>query len=149
MDTVEDRATLGGRSTVPAAIRANIRGSLPTSSPGHVRTRSGPGVMKAQVDTVVYLGFFCGAGDGNRTRTVSLGIGPEGYPDLRSPRSARSRVASITPEKPPTVARLWPETGPVRQAAASARWSKLSAAMIDGRGRLPRASQSAGLVRQH
>jgi hypothetical protein len=80
---------------------------------------SGAGWAEAQVgENLPGLGFVLGAGDGNRTRTVSLGIAdhrPVGPPAawLRW-----SEVASVAPSCPGAMARQWHDPG-----LATASWT--------------------------
>jgi hypothetical protein len=71
--------------------------------------------------------FACGAGDGNRTRTVSLGrvLIPPCFPVLQ--RFWRPHLASVDPYRPGLVARAWPGALPSpgkNRALAEVAWAE-------------------------
>jgi len=71
--------------------------------------------------------FAFGAGDGNRTRTVSLGrvLMPPCFPVLQ--RFWRPHIAPVAPYRPGLVARVWPGSFGSRAAETYARWPELFA----------------------
>jgi hypothetical protein len=98
-----------------------------------MKARNAPGTTMAQArDTVSDLGLHIGAGDGNRTRTISLGIQQIGVSDLtdlgtrhtvgdrdvpfdtgaNGPPMARGPIASGTDQGPALLAaRRWVSGG--------------------------------------
>src|SRR5450759_5067279 len=74
--------------------------------------------------------FACRAGDGNRTRTVSLGrvLIPPCFPVLQ--RFWRPHLASVDPYRPGLVARAWPGSLASRgenRALAEVAWPRITA----------------------
>ena len=75
--------------------------------------------MKAQAAEFAVLGFVGGAGDGNRTRTVSLGINEVDRSDHVHLRERRPEVAWRGLDTAWCMARQWPADMAVRHACVN------------------------------
>src|ERR1019366_6403516 len=99
------RATYTDELTVrPAWLMARVMARVLISDADGCRSRWGNGAQFVCMATLV----ACGAGDGNRTRTVSLGRVriPPCFRVLQ--RYWRPQLASGDPYRPGLVARVWP-----------------------------------------
>ncbi len=69
---IYQHATRQRDKSIADALSGRIAKARNRARSGHAAGRGCDGYGEAQVGTVPDLGIYCGAGDGNRTRTISL-----------------------------------------------------------------------------